>query len=252
MYLTSVYLCSGCCCGGEDVEAPFEQSVSERVSQTSTSKAAQSSRKTHICESCGPVLRYILQLAGHQGTPHSQKAFECGVLMKQFYFSAHLQRHQKQHLGEKPFKSSIDRTLFVKNCKSHVSEKPLTCDEVGKNFPATSEHLQQQTAHTGEEPDKITQCWATIQNRKSPFTWGECKKAFSPLHTHIQDQGVHAGRQCFVCSECGKTFKYKSSLVVHQRVHTGERLHVCGDCGKSFRRTSVLNQHRRIDYWLFR
>ena len=166
------------------METPFEQSVSEGVSQTRTSKAALSSQKTHFCESCGPVLRYILQLAEHQGTPHRQKAFECGVRMKQFYFSAHLQRHQKQHLGEKPFRSSVDRTLFVKNCKFHVSEKPLTCDEVGKNFPATSENLQQQTTHTREEPDRITQCWAAIQNRKSPFGWGDCKKAYS-TQTHL-------------------------------------------------------------------
>ncbi|XP_064437563.1 zinc finger protein 256-like isoform X4 [Mirounga angustirostris] len=63
----------GCCCGAEDEEAPFAQSTSVGVSQTRTPKAAQSSRKTHPCEMCGPVLRDIFHLAAHQGKENSQR-----------------------------------------------------------------------------------------------------------------------------------------------------------------------------------
>lgn len=167
MYFTSIYLHSGCCCGAEDVETPFEHSVSVRVSQLSTSQAALSSQNTHFCESCGPVLKYIFHLAEHQGTPHIQKVFGCVVCMRQFYCSTNLEKHQKQHLGERSFRSSVDRTFFVKSCTFHVSEKPFTCDEIGKDFLATAEHLQQQTTHAREEPNTTTQCWAAIQNRKS-------------------------------------------------------------------------------------
>ena len=122
MYFTSIYLHSGGSCGPEDVEAPFEQ---RGVSQASTSRAALSSLKTHFCQTCGPVLSDIVQLAEHQGTPHSQKVFRCGVCMKQFNCTANLQTHQKQHQGEKPLRSSVDRALFVKSYKFHVSEKSL-------------------------------------------------------------------------------------------------------------------------------
>ncbi|EPQ08924.1 Zinc finger protein 417 [Myotis brandtii] len=60
----------GSCCGSEDADAPCEQSVSVGVSPSSPSKVAVSSLKTHFCESCGPVLRDIFQLAEHQGTPN--------------------------------------------------------------------------------------------------------------------------------------------------------------------------------------
>ncbi|XP_016071330.1 PREDICTED: zinc finger protein 587B-like [Miniopterus natalensis] len=158
MYFLTIYLCSGCCCGPEDMKAPFEQSVSVGVSQASTSKAALSSLKTQFCESCGPVLRNIFQLTEHQETPHTQTVFRCEEFMKQLYFSANFQKHQKQHLAEKPFRSTVDRALLLKSYNFHVSEKPFTCDEVGKDFLATSEHVQQQTTHTREEANRITQC----------------------------------------------------------------------------------------------
>ncbi|XP_014649896.1 PREDICTED: zinc finger protein 211-like [Ceratotherium simum simum] len=225
----------GCCCGAEDVEAPFEQSISVEVSSAWTPKAAPFSQKTHSCETCVPVLRDIFHLAEQQGTQHSLKLLRCGACVKQFDFIAKFQQHQEQHTGEKPFRSSVDRASFVKSCRFHVSEKPFPLGEVGKDFLASLGHQQQQATHTREKPNKITQCWATSPSIKSHYTWGECKKAFSPKGTLAQDQGVHTGRQCFVCCECGRTFRYKSSFVVHQRVHTGRRLHVCGECGKSFR-----------------
>ncbi|XP_036690908.1 zinc finger protein 211-like isoform X2 [Balaenoptera musculus] len=236
----------GCCCGAEDAEAPFERSISISVSQARTPKAPSFSQKNHSGEMCSLVLRSIFHLAEHEETQHSQKVFGCRICMKQFHFSANLQKHQKQHMEEKSFRNAVVRALFVKSCKCHVSRKPFTCEEVGKDFLATLGHLQPQTTHTREKPNEIAQREATLQSRGSHYSRGECKKTFSPKHTLVQDQGVYPGRHCFVCSECGKTFRYKSSFVVHQRVHTGERLHVCGESGKSFRRTSTLNLHQRI------
>uniref|UniRef100_G1P142 Uncharacterized protein n=1 Tax=Myotis lucifugus TaxID=59463 RepID=G1P142_MYOLU len=236
----------GPCCGAEDADAPCEQSVSVGGSPSSTSQAVLSSLKTHFCESCGPVLRDIFQLAEHQGTPHSQNVVRCGVGRKQFYLGANFQIHQKQHLAKKPFGSCVDRALLVKSDKFHVSEKPFPCDEVGKDFLATSKHLQQQRTPTGEEPNKTPQCWATVQNRKSRFTWGDCKKAFSPRKSHARVPDVHTGRQCVVRCERGKTFRDRSSFAVQQRVPISGKRRVCGQCGQSFRRTSTLNQHRRF------
>jgi len=190
----------GCSCQTEAAEAPFEQSISVGVSQARTPKEPWSSQKTHPCEMCGSVLRGIFHLVGHQGKQNSQKLFKYGACVKQIYCSANLQQHEKRHMGEKPFRSSVDRASFVKSSNFHDSGKPLTC-EVEKDFLATSEH-QQQATHTGE--NKITESGMTFQSIKSHRTWEECKKAVGPKHTLVQDQGVHTGRQCFVCPECGK------------------------------------------------
>ncbi|KAI5214818.1 hypothetical protein MUG91_G261n22 [Manis pentadactyla] len=62
----------GCCCRAEDADAPFEQSICVQQSKARIPKAAPSSRKTHPCEMCGPVLRDIFHFAD-QGTQYSQK-----------------------------------------------------------------------------------------------------------------------------------------------------------------------------------
>nr|XP_008522438.1 PREDICTED: zinc finger protein 552-like [Equus przewalskii] len=133
----------GCCCGAEDLEAPFEQSISVEVSTARAPTAAPSSRKTHPCQMCGPVLRDIFHLAEQQGTQHSLKLLRCGACTKQFYFSAKFQQHQEQHMGDKPFRSSVDTASFVKSCRFHVSGKPVPCGEVGKDFLASLGHQQQ-------------------------------------------------------------------------------------------------------------
>nr|XP_058900642.1 zinc finger protein 211-like isoform X2 [Kogia breviceps] len=196
----------GCCCGTEDAEATFEQIASLGVSQARTPKAALSSQKTHPCEMCGPVLRNVFHLAEDQETQHSQKLLRCGACVKLFYFSANFKQHQEQHMGEKTLRSSVDEALFVKSCRFHVSQKPFTCREFEKDFLTIVGHLQEQATCTVDKPNTVTQCGSTSQGRRSHHTWGECKKALSPKHTLVQDQGVHTGRPCFVCSECGKTF----------------------------------------------
>ncbi|XP_022348013.1 zinc finger protein 256-like [Enhydra lutris kenyoni] len=81
----------GCCYGAEDEEAPFAQSASVGVSQTGTPRATLSSRKTHPCEMCGPVLRDIFHLAELQGKENGQKRLRCGACRKRFSFSVKLE-----------------------------------------------------------------------------------------------------------------------------------------------------------------
>ena len=210
MYLTCISFCSGCCCGTENPEAPSQQITSLGVSQARTPKAALSTQKMNPCEICGPVLRNVFRLAVHHETQHIQKLLRCAACVKQFCFSANFQQHLEQHMGEKTLRSSVDKASFVKSCSFHVSQKPFTCREFEKDFPTIMGHLQQQTTHTVEKPNTVTQCESTLQSR-SHHTPGECKKALSPKHTLVQNQGVHTGIPCFVCSECGKAFRYKSS-----------------------------------------
>uniref|UniRef100_A0A3Q7NI23 Zinc finger protein 211-like n=1 Tax=Callorhinus ursinus TaxID=34884 RepID=A0A3Q7NI23_CALUR len=232
----------GCCCGAED-EAPFAQSTSVGVSQTRTPKAAQSSRKTHPCEMCGPVLRDIFHLAAHQGKENSQKLLRCGACGKRFYFSVKFQ--QEQHVGAEPFRSRVDRASVVKSWGFHGSGKPFTCGEVQKDFLSGSGHLQQEATDTGEKPHTITQCRATLQSRKSHDTCGECKNAFGPTHSYVQDQDVHLGRQSFVCNKCGKTFRYKSLFAIHQTFHTGKRGYKFSKYRKFLRHWSACSQHEK-------
>ena len=93
---------SGCCCGGEDSEAPFKHNISIGMSKARTPKALSFSQKNHICEKCSLVLRRIFHLAEHEETQHSQKVIGYKIHMKQFHFGADLQNTRSSSWKRNP------------------------------------------------------------------------------------------------------------------------------------------------------
>ncbi|XP_049559235.1 zinc finger protein 154-like [Orcinus orca] len=217
----------GCWHGAEDEEAPPEQSISvNRMSQVSTPKAGVSTQKAHFCEICGPDLGDILHLTEHQ----RQKLYDIGAWEQQLYFSAKL-HHQKQNIGEKCFRSNMDRASFMKDCKFFVLGKSLSHGE---------------STYTREKSNRGTECGAAFHRGKTHYNSGECTEDFSCKHMLFQHQRVPTREKCYMCSECGKSFSKSYSLNDHWRVHTGEKPYECGECGKTFRQSSSLIQHRRV------
>ncbi|XP_053463392.1 zinc finger protein 211-like isoform X2 [Nycticebus coucang] len=262
----------GCWREVEYQEAPPEQSIAVKgVSQVRTPKENSFSQNAYPCEICGLVFRDTLHLTEHQETHHGQKLYTCG---KQFFFTADLQQHKRQHVREVPFRSSVDSTSFIKSCTVHVLGKPFNCREVGKGFLASLGFLHQQNIHMEEKPKSSHRCGVVFHNGESHHNWGEYKKAFSHTDTLVQDQKiltrerlfecskcgkactrrcnliqhqkVHSEERPYECHECGKLFTYYSSFIIHQRVHTGERPYECPECGKSFSQIYSLNSHRKV------
>ncbi|XP_040109678.1 zinc finger protein 211-like, partial [Oryx dammah] len=212
----------GCCCGAEGEETPCEKT--HGVPWTGSPTAVPFSQKTHPCEKCSTVLRYVFHLVEQQGTRCSQKLLRCGACAKKFYM---------------PLRSCVHEALSFKSPRFHVSGKPLTSGKI----PASMGHLQ--ATYTVEKLNTATQYRSTSPSR-SHHTSGKCEKAFSPKHTLVQDWSVYTERPCFVCRECGKTFRYKSTFIMHQRVHPRERLHLFIKSGRSFRQNSTVNQDKKI------
>ncbi|KAB0398472.1 hypothetical protein E2I00_008030, partial [Balaenoptera physalus] len=147
----------GCCHEVENEKASFEQRIFvQRASQIRSPKANPSFKKAHPCEICVQILRDFLYLDEYQGTHSKQKLHSCGTCGKQLYVSTNLHQHQKQCIREKPFRRDVDRASFVKNCKCHVSGKPLVFRVVGKDFLASSQFLQQWATHTWERSNSRT------------------------------------------------------------------------------------------------
>ncbi|KAF5929498.1 hypothetical protein HPG69_007251 [Diceros bicornis minor] len=141
----------GCWYGMEDQEALSVQSVSvERMSLDKTPNPGPSIQK-HPCEKCVLVGRDILYLAEYEGSHLGQKSYTCEACGKQFWFSPNHHQHQK-HTEEKPFGRDMDKASFVTSCKIHVSGKPFTCGEVGKDFLAMLSLLQHQATLKEAKP----------------------------------------------------------------------------------------------------
>uniref|UniRef100_A0A8C0X785 Zinc finger protein 211 n=1 Tax=Castor canadensis TaxID=51338 RepID=A0A8C0X785_CASCN len=261
-----------CCSQGAEPEvAPSKPSISIGLSQVRTPPKNSSSQNACHCEICGLVLKDILYLAQHHRTHHRQKPCTCG---EQFYFTANLEQHQRQHIKEAPFRSYVDSASFIKSSTVHVSGKPFTCKEVGKGFLASMGFSHEMATHTGEKPNNKNKYGVTFHSGKSHHSLGDYKNTFSYADMLVQDQSVltreglfecnKCGKACtrrcnliqhqkvhskdrpYECSECGKFFTYYSSFIIHQRVHTGERPYECNECGKSFSQIYSLNSHRKV------
>ena len=141
-----------------------------KVSQVRTPSADLSPKKAHPCEMCALLLRDILHSDKHQRTHEKQKLHRCGACGKQWCVSTNLPQHQRQCVGEKPFRNDVDRPSFVKNCKCHVSGKPFIFRVIGKNL-ASSEFLQQRAAPTREMSNSGTESKAAFQRGKTRCNW---------------------------------------------------------------------------------
>lgn len=175
-YRYFVCVCSACCCGGQDAEAPFQHNISIGLSQARTPKALSFSQKNHICEKCSLVLRSMFHLAEHEETQHSQKVFRYKIHMKQCHFGANLQKHQKQYMDKKSFRNDVDRALFVKCCKLHMSEKPSSCEKVKR----LSGHLRTSpaTVHSHQERSQtiLSSMSQLYKAEKVITTWENARK----------------------------------------------------------------------------
>nr|KAF6276446.1 hypothetical protein mPipKuh1_019194 [Pipistrellus kuhlii] len=261
----------GCCCGAENMEAATEKNISIRVSQARNPKLALTSQKSHPCEGCELVLGNIFHVMELQGAQHPQILLSCGACAKHFYFSAEI--HQ-QHVKEKTFMSRVDQISHANSCNFNVSQNHLTCGEVGQGVLTESGHLHLKATQTRDSPNASSTRGMTFQRRKNDYTRKECKKDISCTHIFIQENGVHDGSQCFMCSErgkyltkfssfhyqqrrqsgekpfecseCGKAFTSRNGLHYHLSVHSGERPYECNECGKSFPRSTDLRRHQRV------
>ena len=121
------------------------------------------------------------------------------------YFKSSLERHERIHTGEKPFK----------------------CKHCNKRFTQSSGLLIHEKIHTGEKP----------------FICKTCKKGFvkpSDLKRHVI---IHTGEKPYQCKICTKALTRLSSLKDHEKIHTGEKPYQCKICNKTFRDGSNYRKH---------
>ncbi|XP_008066889.1 zinc finger protein 417-like [Carlito syrichta] len=233
--------------GAEDEEAPSKQSISiQRESQVRTPRTGVSPRKSHLCKMWGLTFGDVLQLTEHQETYHKQKLNKCGPCGNKLDDGANFYQHQKQHSLETANRSRIGGASFLKSYKFFVPHEPVIICQDGKDSLPSSRLPQQEATHAVEKSNGESKFGVPFQEGKTPYNYGECKKAFSTKYSHVEHQKRLSTDGCYVCSVCGKGFTRRDTVTRHERRHTGKKPYECEECGKSFSQKASVTQHQRV------
>ncbi|KAL1779400.1 zinc finger protein 850 isoform X1 [Sigmodon hispidus] len=185
---------------------------------------------------CEKAFMHNSSLQKHLKNHTGERLFQCKECLKAFSQSSALIQHQRTHTGEKPYickecgKAFSHSASLCKHLRTHTLEKSYTCKECGKSFSRSSSLRYHQRIHTGEKP----------------FKCSECGRAFSQSASLIQHERIHTGERPYRCNECGKGFTSISRLNRHWIIHTGEKFYNCNECGKALSSHSTLIIHERI------
>ncbi|XP_043756399.1 zinc finger protein 345-like isoform X1 [Cervus elaphus] len=267
--------------GVQDKETPSEEIKPAGVLQFCTPRAGLSPEKTQPCAICIPVLRDILHLAEEQGTNGEQKVYTCAACGKEFYFTANIQQHQKQHVRENPFLCNTERPSFLQTCTVHPAGNFSTYLEIGNDF-MTIMGVQPQATNTGKKLNNSKECevvfhsgeshhslgegsWRGVQDKETPPEQSKsarvsqfrtpraclspektqpCKMCIPVLRDilHLsEEQGTNGEQKVYTCVACGKEFYFTANIQQHQKQYVRENSFLCNTERPSFLQTCTVH-----------
>ncbi|XP_052076751.1 zinc finger protein ZFP2-like isoform X1 [Mytilus californianus] len=171
-----------------------------------------------------------------------------------------LREYFRKNSGEKPDKSSVVNMMANKSSKTHIGDKPLTCDICCKEFNKMRLLQVHMRTHTGEQPYTCDICCKEFKGKKvflihmrthtgeKPYKCDICCIGFKGKKVFLIHMRTHTGEKPYKCDICSKGFIGETKLQLHMRTHTGEKPYKCDICCKAFGRRTSLTRHRNIHH----
>ncbi|XP_068111871.1 zinc finger protein 420-like [Hyperolius riggenbachi] len=185
------------------------------------------------CSECGKCYDEMSQLERHQRVHMGEKPFSCTECGKSFRFEALLELHWGSHITTiscpECGKTFASQSLLNHHLKIHAGANECICSECGKDFPSRSQLVDHYRTHTGEKP----------------YMCPDCGKFFRRKAHVVRHRKIHKGNKPYSCLECGKCFESQEFLSRHSKMHRRKRPHSCSQCSKSYTKKSHLVRHQR-------
>ncbi|KAF4528215.1 hypothetical protein B566_EDAN016836 [Ephemera danica] len=235
------------------------------------------SHEKYQCLTCKKGYPTKKMLLHHKQQGHKVQlpaSFQCSFCNRTFYYKNALNKHQKQHMGEKTFKCHVcNKDFRTTSCqaahfltethralarKQASGDQGFVCEHCGKHFMhqrslklhRLRNHTVQKTfscnfcSHSTNFKANLTRHIKLHLNERS-YVCEQCGAAFyvlSALKDHCLY--IHSDIRKHRCDLCSKSFKRSSELKRHQRTHSNLRPYGCTSCEKTFNRSSHLTRHR--------